>query len=78
MKKKGHLFVIVNYSLLVSMRAHSFFHRMILAGTAVSTHLIFITYLHFGFHVILEEIDFIMDGVDSNTDAINDSITLSS
>ncbi|KJH50908.1 Yip1 domain protein [Dictyocaulus viviparus] len=57
-------------SFLVSMNARISSHRMVLAGGAFVLHTALILYLHFGFHVILEEIDEIIDGAETDLDHI--------
>ncbi|KAJ1359175.1 hypothetical protein KIN20_017849 [Parelaphostrongylus tenuis] len=53
-------------SLLVSGNARIPTHRVVLASAAIALHTLLILYLHFGFHVILEEIDQIIDGTESD------------
>ncbi|XGW09308.1 hypothetical protein V3C99_011536 [Haemonchus contortus] len=52
----------IRMGLLVCIHARIPSHRVVLAGAAVALHTALIFYLHFGFHVMLEEIDEIIDG----------------
>ncbi|CAB3411394.1 unnamed protein product [Caenorhabditis bovis] len=50
-------------------------NRMILIGVSIAAHLLLITYLHFGFHVVVEELDEIVgDAID--TSAIKESMSV--
>ncbi|VDL84823.1 unnamed protein product [Nippostrongylus brasiliensis] len=55
----------IRMGLLVCMHARIPSHRVVLAGAAIALHTMLIFYLHFGFHVMLEEIDQIIDGTEN-------------
>ncbi|KAK6739068.1 hypothetical protein RB195_020879 [Necator americanus] len=56
----------IRMGLLVCVHARIPSHRLILICAAIALHTLLIFYLHFGFHVMLEEIDQIIDGTDQN------------
>ncbi|PIO74325.1 hypothetical protein TELCIR_03668 [Teladorsagia circumcincta] len=65
--------------LLVCIHARIPSHRVVLAGAAIALHTILIFYLHFGFHVMLEEIDLIIDGTeDGIASAVKGTLSLQS